>query len=77
MTRVNGASQAPFFCANGTASTFLRHWRQDSDLAGVRDETALAALPEEEREAWKDLWRDVQTTLDELAQPASFDHVGS
>ncbi|HVC93087.1 MAG TPA: hypothetical protein VND64_05320 [Pirellulales bacterium] len=55
MTRVNGASQAPFFCANGTASTFLRHWRQDSDLAGVRDETALAALPEEEREAWKDL----------------------
>jgi Flp pilus assembly protein TadD len=37
----------------------LRHWYQDTDLAGVRDPKALAALPAAERAAWKKLWADV------------------
>jgi tetratricopeptide (TPR) repeat protein len=41
----------------------LRHWREDSDLAGVRDGPALAGLPEAERAEWKALWADVEKTL--------------
>ncbi len=29
------------------------------DLAALRDEKALAALPEKERAAWQQLWADV------------------
>jgi hypothetical protein len=32
---------------------------QDADLAAVRDEKALSALPAEERAAWQKLWADV------------------
>jgi hypothetical protein len=42
----------------------LRHWRNDPDLAGVRDEVGLAKLPEDERSAWKALWAEVEATLD-------------
>jgi hypothetical protein len=41
----------------------LRHWRQDPDLAGVRDESALAQLPEAERPAWRKLWAEVEALL--------------
>ncbi len=34
-------------------------WLTDADLAGVREPTALAALPEAERAAWRQLWADV------------------
>ena len=37
----------------------LAHWGQDPDLAAVRDDKALAALPEKERQAWRKLWADV------------------
>jgi eukaryotic-like serine/threonine-protein kinase len=36
------------------------HWKTDSDLAGIRDEAALAKLPEGEREAFRSLWADVE-----------------
>ncbi len=42
----------------------LRHWQQDADLAGVRDEAALAALPEEERAEWQALWAEVGRLLE-------------
>jgi tetratricopeptide (TPR) repeat protein len=42
----------------------LAHWRQDPDLASVRDPQALDRLPENERASWQALWRDV----DELAK---------
>jgi hypothetical protein len=42
----------------------MRHWQQDSDLASVRGEQALAALPQEQRLAWAGLWRDVATLLE-------------
>ncbi len=41
-------------------SRTLAHWKEDSDLAGIRDEAALAKLPEGEREAFRSLWRDVE-----------------
>jgi len=31
----------------------------EPDLASVRDDKALAALPEKERQAWQKLWADV------------------
>ncbi len=43
--------------------TTLQHWQRDTDLASVRDEAALARLPETERTAWQQLWTDVAATL--------------
>jgi tetratricopeptide (TPR) repeat protein len=39
-------------------------WRTDVDLAGVRDQAALAKLPAAERQVWRRLWADVDTLLD-------------
>jgi len=41
----------------------LLHWRQDTDLVGVRDPAGLAKLPEAERAAWQRLWREVEGAL--------------
>jgi tetratricopeptide (TPR) repeat protein/tRNA A-37 threonylcarbamoyl transferase component Bud32 len=41
----------------------LRHWQQDNDLTGVRDQAALAKLPEAERQKWAKLWDDVAALL--------------
>jgi tetratricopeptide (TPR) repeat protein len=41
----------------------LRHWQQDTDLAGLRDQAALAKLPAEERAAYEKLWADVVAIL--------------
>ncbi len=54
----------------------LRMWQQDLDFAGVRNES-LARLPEAERQAWQQLWADVEQTLrraspeDTKKQPAN------
>jgi GGDEF domain-containing protein len=37
----------------------LAHWQGDPDLAGVRDDAALERLPEEVRQAWRELWAEV------------------
>ena len=41
----------------------LRHWKRDRDLAGVREETELAKLPEGERAEWRGLWADVDALI--------------
>jgi serine/threonine-protein kinase len=41
----------------------LEHWLRDSDLAGLREETALGKLPEGERSACRQLWAEVQRLL--------------
>jgi serine/threonine protein kinase len=41
----------------------LKHWQEDTDLAGVRDEAALANLPKKEREEWNSLWADVDALI--------------
>jgi serine/threonine protein kinase/tetratricopeptide (TPR) repeat protein len=38
----------------------LAHWKEDTDLAGIRDEAGLAKLPEGEREGFRTLWADVE-----------------
>jgi serine/threonine-protein kinase len=41
------------------AATAVRAWQQDKDLAGVRDERALAAFASDERREWQALWAKV------------------
>jgi hypothetical protein len=47
----------------------LKHWQQDADLAGVRDETALAKLPALEQEEWKALWGRINGLLNKASRP--------
>jgi hypothetical protein len=47
----------------GLIKQTLRHWQQDSDLAGIRDAAALAKLPAAEEEAFEQLWIDVAALL--------------
>ena len=49
------------------AQRFLRQWRIDPDLAVVREETALAKLPPDERAAWQKLWTEVDAVLKKAA----------
>jgi serine/threonine protein kinase/tetratricopeptide (TPR) repeat protein len=41
----------------------LKRWKADSGLAGIRDETALEALPEDERKSFRALWAEVDELL--------------
>jgi eukaryotic-like serine/threonine-protein kinase len=41
----------------------LQHWREDADLAGIRDEGGLAKLPDGEREGFRALWVEVDRLL--------------
>jgi hypothetical protein len=47
----------------------LRHWKQRSDLAGVREAEALAGLPADEQKAWQSLWADVDSLLKRFPTP--------
>jgi tetratricopeptide (TPR) repeat protein/serine/threonine protein kinase len=48
----------------------LKHWQEDSDLAGVREADGMAKLPEDERSSWAKLWTDVDDLLKrERAKP--------
>jgi serine/threonine-protein kinase len=47
----------------------LEHWQRDPDLAGLRDETGLAWLSEEERLACRQLWADVDALLKRAGEP--------
>jgi serine/threonine-protein kinase len=41
----------------------LRHWQRDRDLAGLRDEDALAKLPAAEGQSCRKLWAEVAALL--------------
>jgi serine/threonine-protein kinase len=47
----------------------MAHWRQDADFVSVRDKDALDRLSEAERQAWQQLWADVDALL-KKASPA-------
>jgi serine/threonine protein kinase/predicted Zn-dependent protease len=49
--------------ARAEVAPALRAWRQDPDLASVRDAAARAALPEAERADWQALWAEVDRLL--------------
>jgi serine/threonine-protein kinase len=57
--------------ARTVAAATVRSWLKSEDLAGVRDEPALARLPTDERRAWQSLWARV-TTLAALDPAARF-----
>ena len=46
--------------ARPTIVKTLAHWKEDADLAGIRDEAALAKLPEGERKVFRTLWSEVE-----------------
>ena len=52
--------------ARPVVASTLEHWKEDSDLAGIRDAAALAKLPQEERAACKQLWGDVDRLLSKV-----------
>jgi hypothetical protein len=54
--------------AQAAAQRALQYWPQDPDLAGVRDEKALAQLPEAERAAWQQLWAEVTALLKKVQE---------
>jgi tetratricopeptide (TPR) repeat protein/WD40 repeat protein/tRNA A-37 threonylcarbamoyl transferase component Bud32 len=41
----------------------LQHWKEDTDLGGIRDETAIKALPEDEQKTCRVLWEEVDKVL--------------
>jgi serine/threonine-protein kinase len=49
--------------ARSRVSQTLQGWKTETDLAGIRDETALQALPEDERKACRALWAEVEALL--------------
>jgi eukaryotic-like serine/threonine-protein kinase len=57
----------------------LQHWQQDADFAGVRGAEALGRLPEAERNAWQQLWQDVESLRRQAArepQPSPVENKG-
>ncbi len=48
----------------------LKHWQGDTDLAAVRDDKAIEALPEADRAAWRALWADVSALLEKACAAA-------
>ena len=50
--------------ASALVAATIRHWQEDSDLAGIRQEAALARLPAEERAACTRLWKDAAALLE-------------
>jgi hypothetical protein len=55
--------------AKGLVRQGRRHWKDDADLAGLRDRGEPAKLPENEQTAWRALWAEV----DELLEKAQGD----
>jgi serine/threonine-protein kinase len=51
------------------AQAKLKRWKEDADLAGVRDAAGLAKLPEAEQAEWKKLWADVTASLNDGGGP--------
>jgi len=41
----------------------LQHWKADADLAGLRDQAALAKLPADEQKACRAVWAEVDALL--------------
>jgi len=41
----------------------LTNWQEDPDTACVREPESLAKVPEDERQAWRSFWTDVESLL--------------
>jgi serine/threonine-protein kinase len=49
--------------ANAFVIQTLRHWKADTDLAGLREHEALERLPKDEQDALRSFWAEVDTLL--------------
>jgi tetratricopeptide (TPR) repeat protein len=56
----------------------LDHWREDPDLAGIREVNTLAKLPEAELKKWQTLWNDVDSLRKRVkaSQPTAGKRIG-
>ena len=61
----------PLTAGDVAARRAVEHWKQDHDLAGVREPEALAALPEDERRDWQGFWAEVDDLLTRETPPAA------
>jgi tetratricopeptide (TPR) repeat protein len=57
--------------ARAAVSKTLQHWRQDTDLMGVRGAEALAKFSDAERTEWSKLWQDVARLAKQAAEGKS------
>jgi tetratricopeptide (TPR) repeat protein len=48
----------------------LTHWKNDPDLATIRDPAWLAAMPPTDRKLWEAFWRDVDAALLSISKRA-------
>ncbi len=55
----------------GAVPGYLLAWQANDDLAGIRDEAALAKLPGWEQKAFTQLWADVAALLKTASAPTS------
>jgi eukaryotic-like serine/threonine-protein kinase len=46
--------------AKALVSKTLQDWKTDTDLAGIRDETAIKTLSDDEQKACRALWAEVE-----------------
>jgi serine/threonine-protein kinase len=56
--------------ARQTVRERLEHWRQDADLAGLRDAEAVGKLPAGERKACRALWAEVEALSRKVGEKA-------
>ena len=55
--------------ARQLAAQILQQWKADTDLAGIRERTALGKLPEDEQNACRSLWAEVEVVLKNAQSP--------
>ena len=55
--------------ARAAVARDLTRWKQDRDLAGIRDAEGLARLPDAERKEWQALWAEFDSLLKRAAAP--------
>ena len=56
--------------AKASIAQTLKHWQEDTDLASVRGDKGIQALPEADRAAWRTLWADVSALLEKARAAA-------
>ena len=54
-----------------TIAQTLKHWKVDTDLAGLRDMDVLAKIAEDEQNTWRALWAQVDALLAKTCQSNS------
>jgi hypothetical protein len=47
----------------------MKCWREDPDLAGLRDPEPLSKLPDDEQKAWRGFWEEVDALGKKAERP--------